>query len=136
MSSHCDSGQADAARSSTTAPRLRWVLVVGLLVANSLFFALGVLAAVLGGSLSDWGEGAGGLGGGANELMTYFSFLVGFAAAIATFRERRAVLVSAQWDGARYRQVGIYVSGGWSVAGRSRRVSRILQTSISWSETT
>ena len=27
------------------APRLRWVLVVGLLVANSLFFALGVLAA-------------------------------------------------------------------------------------------
>ena len=26
--------------------------------------------------------------------MTYFSFLIGLAAAIATFRERRAVLVS------------------------------------------
>ena len=64
MSSHRDSRQADAARSSTTAPRLRWVLVVGLLVANSLFFALGVLAAVVGGSLSDWGKGAGGLAAG------------------------------------------------------------------------
>jgi len=34
-------------------------------------------------------------------LMTYFSFFVGFAAAIATFRERRAVLVS----------VGVFATG-------------------------
>ena len=94
MRVHENNGQPHAARRSATAPRLRWLLVIGLLAANLVFFAMGVVAAVAGGDLSDWGSGAGGLGGWANELMTYFSFLIGLAAAIATFRERRAVLVS------------------------------------------
>lgn len=94
MGSREDIQRADTTGKSTTAPRLRWLLVMGLLAGNLVVFALGVLAAVAGGGLSDWGEGAGGLDGWANEFMTYFSFLVGLAAAFATFRERRAVLVS------------------------------------------
>jgi hypothetical protein len=94
MSNREEAMQADAARASTIAARLRWLLVVGLLAANLLLFAMGSLAAVVGRGLSDWGDGAGGLGGWANELMTYFSYLVGLAAAIATFRERRTVLVA------------------------------------------
>lgn len=78
---------------STTAAKLRWLLVVGLLAANLLFFAMGSLAAVVGRGLSDWGNGAGGLDGWANEFMTYFSFVIGLAAGIATFRERRTILV-------------------------------------------
>ena len=81
MSNREDVRPAHAPRGSTTAPRLRWVLVVGLLAANLLVFVLGVIAAAVGGGLSDWGNGAGGLGGWANELMTYFSLLVGFAVA-------------------------------------------------------
>lgn len=94
MANRADVTLSDTTGESTTAPRLRWLLVIGLLTANLLVFAMGVLAAVAGGSLSEWGEGAGGLDGWANELMTYFSFLIGLAAAVATFRERRAVLVS------------------------------------------
>jgi hypothetical protein len=79
---------------SATAANLRWLLVIGLLAANLLLFAMGLLAAILGRGLSDWGRGAGGLGGWANEFMTYFSFVIGLAAGIATFRERRKVLVA------------------------------------------
>lgn len=86
---------------STTAAKLRWLLVVGLLAANLVLFAMGFIAAVIGHGLSDWGSGAGGLGGWANEFMTYFSFLVGFAAAIATFSERHTILVA----------VGVFATG-------------------------
>jgi hypothetical protein len=94
MSNPEDIGQVHAARRSIMAPRLRWLLVIGLMAANLVVFAMGVLAAVVGGGLSDWGNGAGGLGGWADLSMTFFSFLIGLAAAIATFKERRAVLVS------------------------------------------
>jgi hypothetical protein len=80
---------------STTAAKLRWLLVIGLLAANLVSFAMGSLAAVIGRGLSEWGNGAGGLGGWANEAMTFFSYLVGFAAAIATFRERHTILLPA-----------------------------------------
>ena len=86
--------EVEDSQKSTTAAKLRWLLVVGLLAANLVLFAMGFLAAVVGRGLSDWGSGAGGLGGWANEFMTYFSFLVGFAAAIATFRERHTILLA------------------------------------------
>ncbi|MDH5521405.1 MAG: hypothetical protein OEZ14_12830 [Acidimicrobiia bacterium] len=86
---------------SATAAKLRWLLVVGLLVANLLLFAMGSVAAIRGGELSDWGSGAGGLGGWPNEFMTYFSFVIGLAAGIATFRERRTILVA----------VGVFATG-------------------------
>ncbi len=88
-------------RRSTTAARLRWLLVIGLLAANLFLFAMGSLAAIRGGGLSDWGSGAGGLGGWPNEFMTYFSFVIGLAAGIATFRERRTILVA----------VGVFATG-------------------------
>lgn len=94
MSSRDEVMSADSARASTVAARLRWLLVMGLLAANLFLFAMGSVAAVVGGGLSDWGKGEGGLGGWANELPTYFGYLVGLAASIATFRERRKVLVS------------------------------------------
>jgi hypothetical protein len=94
MSNSDEVMQVDSARASPIAARLRWLLVIGLLAANLLLFALGSLAAVVGRGLSDWGDGAGGLDGWANELTTYFGYLVGLAAAIATFRERRKVLVA------------------------------------------
>jgi hypothetical protein len=81
------------ARKSTTAARLRWLLVVGLLAASLVSFAMGSLAAVIGRGLSDWGKGAAGLGGWVNEFMTFFSYVVGLAAAIATFRERHTILL-------------------------------------------
>lgn len=83
------------------APRLRWLLVIGLLVVNLLLLAVGSLAAIRGGALSDWGSGAGGLGGWPNEFMTYFSFAIGLAAGIATFKERRTFLVA----------VGVFATG-------------------------
>ena len=94
MSGRKEAERVRVASGSATAPRLRWVLVVGLLVANLVLFLLGVLAAVAGGGLSDWGDGAGGLDGWPNDLMAFFSYPIGLAAAIATFRERRVVLVS------------------------------------------
>jgi hypothetical protein len=78
---------------STTAAKLRWLLVVGLLAASLVSFAMGSLAVVIGRGLNDWGKGAGGLGGSVNEFMTYFSYVVGLAAAIATFKERHTILV-------------------------------------------
>ena len=76
------------------AARLRWLLVMGLLAANVAFFTLGAIAAAVGGDLSEWGKGPGGLGGWADFSMTLFSFSVGLAAAVATFRERRSILVA------------------------------------------
>jgi len=43
---------------SATASRLRWLLVVGLLVYNLVLLALEAIAAAVGGELSDWGSGA------------------------------------------------------------------------------
>jgi hypothetical protein len=86
--------EVSATQKSTTATKLRWLLVVGLLAANLAFFGMGCLAAVVGRGLGDWGNGAGGLGGYANEFMTYFSFVAGLAAAIATFKERHTVLLA------------------------------------------
>ena len=74
------------------AARLRWLLIVGLVVANLVFFALGVIAAVVGGDLAILGRGAGGLDGWADLSITFFSLTIGLAAAIATFRERRSIL--------------------------------------------
>lgn len=50
-----------------TAPNLRRLLVIGLLVGNLVFLTMGILAAALGGGLSDWGTGAGGLDGWADS---------------------------------------------------------------------
>ena len=97
---------------STAAPRLRWLLVVGLLVANICFLALGALAAIAGGSYADLGSGAGGLGGWANELMSYFAILVGLAAAVTTVREGRSVLV-----GVAVFATGILVATGFLEVG-------------------
>jgi hypothetical protein len=77
-----------------TAARLRWLLVVGLLAANVVFFAMGSLAAAVGGGLTDWGNGAGGLGGWADGSITIFSIVVGIAAGLATFREGRSIPVA------------------------------------------
>jgi hypothetical protein len=76
------------------AARLRWVLVIGLLVANVVFFALGAIAGFVGGDLVHWGNGAGGLGGWASRSTDYFSIVVGLAAGVATFREGRSIRVS------------------------------------------
>ena len=76
------------------AERLRWLLVIGLLAANVVFLTLGVIAAAVGGDLTDWGNGAGGLNGWADLSMTFFSLTVGLAAAVATFRERRSILLA------------------------------------------
>lgn len=88
-------GRSDSqVRRSTTAARLRWLLVVGLLAANLLLLAMGLLAAGVGGGLTDWGSGAGGLGGWTDGLMTIFSVAVGFAAGVATFKEGRSIPVA------------------------------------------
>ncbi len=76
------------------AVKLRRLLVLGLLAWTLVLFAMGSLAAVVGGGLSDWGKGAGGLDGRADSYMTFFSLGVGLAAGIATFRERRSIAVS------------------------------------------
>jgi hypothetical protein len=88
-------------QTSTTAVNLRWALVMGLLAWNLILFAMGSLAAALGGGLSDWGKGAGGLGGWADLSMTIVSFAVGLPAAIATFREDRSIRLA----------VGIFATG-------------------------
>ncbi len=79
---------------TNTAERWRWLLVVGLLAANVVFLALGAIAAAVGGDLTDWGNGLGGLNGWADLSMTLFSLTVGLAAAVATFLERRSILVA------------------------------------------
>jgi hypothetical protein len=76
---------------STRAARLRWLLVVGLLAANVVLLVMGLLAAVFGGRLTGWGNGAGGLDGWADGLETIFSLVVGAAAGIATIREGRSI---------------------------------------------
>jgi hypothetical protein len=81
-------------QSSTAAVNLRWSLVMGLLAWNLILFAMGSLAAALGGGLSDWGKGAGGLDGWADLSATIFSIGIGLPAAIATFREDRSILVA------------------------------------------
>jgi hypothetical protein len=68
---------------------------MGLLVWSLILFAMGALAAALGGGLSDWGSGAGGLDGWADLSITIFSFAVGLPAAIATFREDRSIGLAA-----------------------------------------
>ena len=88
-------------RISPTAVTLRWTLVMGLLAWNLLLLAMGSLAAAAGGELSDWGKGAGGLGGWADLSMTIFSFAVGLPAAIATFRENRSIPIA----------VGVFATG-------------------------
>ena len=87
------SESADSRR-STFAARLRWLLVVGLLFANTVWFTMGLVAAAFGGSLTDWGSGAGGLGGWPDLSQTIFSILVGLAAAIATLRAGRRIRVA------------------------------------------
>lgn len=84
---------ADTRRSDSGA-RLRWLLVVGLLVANGVLLVMGSLAAAFGGDLTGWGNGAGGLDGWADLSQTIFSLVVGVAAGIATFREGRAIPVA------------------------------------------
>lgn len=79
---------------STFAARLRWLLVVGLLVANVVLLAMGAIAAAFGGELTSWGNGAGGLDGWADLSQTIFSLAVGVAAGIATFREGRAIPIA------------------------------------------
>ena len=79
---------------STLAARLRWLLVVGLLCANAVWFTMGLVAAAFGGSLTNWGSGAGGLGGWPDLSHTIFSFVVGLAAATATFRAERRIRVA------------------------------------------
>jgi len=79
---------------TATAFRLRWLLVVGLLVINLVLLVLGLLAAVFGGGLTDWGSGAGGLGGWADGSMTIFSLSFGLAAGIATFRSGGSIRLS------------------------------------------
>ena len=81
-------------RGSTSAARLGWLLVVGLLVANVVLLAMGSLAAAFGGELTSWGNGAGGLDGWADLSQTIFSLVVGVAAGIATFREGRAIPIA------------------------------------------
>ena len=88
-------------QTSTTAVNLRWALVMGLLAWNLILFAMGSLAAALGGGLSDWGKGAGGLGGWADLSMTISSFAIGLPVAIATFRENRSVRLA----------VGVFATG-------------------------
>ncbi len=78
----------------TLAARLRWLLVVGLLCANAVWFTMGIIAAAFAGSFTDWGSGAGGLGGWPDLTQTIFSLLVGIAAAIATFRAGRRIRVA------------------------------------------
>lgn len=80
-------------RRSATAARTRWLLVIGLLALNLAFLAMGSLAAVVGGALTDWGSGAGGLGGWADGSITIFSIVVGIAAGVATAREGRSIPV-------------------------------------------
>ena len=81
-------------RGSTSAARLRWSLVVGLLAANVVMLAMGSFAAAFGGELTSWGNGAGGLDGWADLSQTIFSLVVGVAAGIATFREGRAIPIA------------------------------------------
>ncbi len=79
---------------STLAAMLRWLLVVGLLAGNLALLAMGLLAAAVGGGLTVWGSGAGGLDGWPDLSMTVFSLVVGVAAAAATYRERRSILIA------------------------------------------
>lgn len=89
-----DSPDPADSRRSTLAARLRWLLVVGLLCANAVWLSMGVIAAAFGGSFTDWGSGAGGLGGWPDLSQTIFSLLVGLAAAITTFRAGRRIRVA------------------------------------------
>ena len=84
----------DALRRSTLAARLRWLLVAGLLCANTAWLTMGLVAAAFGGSLTAWGRGPGGLGGWPDLSQTIFSLLVGLAASIATFSAGRRVRVA------------------------------------------
>jgi len=77
-----------------TAERLRWLLVMGILAANLVLVAMGLAAGIVGGELTKWGSGAGGLDGWADLSQTLFSLVVGGAAAVATYRERRSLLVA------------------------------------------
>jgi hypothetical protein len=81
-------------RSTKTAERLRWLLVMGLLAANLVLLAMGLTAGIVGGELTTWGSGAGGLDGWADLSQTLFSLVVGGAAAVATYRERHSILVA------------------------------------------
>ena len=76
---------------ATAHVKLRWLLVVGLLAGTAVLFVMGSISGIVGGGLTDWGKGAGGLGGWADLSMTFFSLVVGLAAAVATFRARRSV---------------------------------------------
>jgi hypothetical protein len=79
---------------SVTAFRLRWLLVIGLLLINLALLAMGSLAAAVGGGLSDWGRGAGGLDGWADGSMTIFSLTIGLVAGTATFRSGGSIRLS------------------------------------------
>ena len=68
--------ESAASKSATLAARLRWLLVVGLLFANTVWFTMGLVAAAFGGSLTGWGSGAGGLGGWPDLSQTIFSLLL------------------------------------------------------------
>jgi hypothetical protein len=70
--------------------KLRFLLVGGLLAGTVVLFVMGSISGIVGGGLTDWGSGAGGLGGWADLSMTFFSLVVGLAAAVATFRARRS----------------------------------------------
>jgi hypothetical protein len=84
-----------------TAERLRWLLVMGILAANLVLLAMGLAAGMVGGELTRWGLGAGGLDGWADLSQTLFSLVVGGAAAVATYLERRSILVT----------VGVFFTG-------------------------
>jgi hypothetical protein len=85
---------AGGSQRSVAAFRLRWLLVVGLLVINLVLLVMGSLAALVGGGLTDWGSGAGGLGGWADGSMTIFSLTFGLAAGTATFRAGGSIRLS------------------------------------------
>jgi hypothetical protein len=87
--------EVKATQREATAARLRWLLVVGLLAANVVLLAMGLLAAAFGGRLTSWGSGAGGLDGWADLSQTMFSLVVGVLAGIATIREGRSIWLAA-----------------------------------------
>lgn len=76
------------------AVKLRRLLVLGVLAGYLVLFAMGSIAAVAGGELSAWGNGAGGLDGRADSYVTFFSLGVGLAAGIVTYRQGRSRAVS------------------------------------------
>lgn len=92
--------------------KLRRLLVLGLLAGTLVLFAMGLLAAAVGGELSKWGSGAGGLDGRADLSLTIFSLVVGLAAGIATFREGRSKAISVAVFA-----TGLLEGGGFLVGG-------------------